>query len=111
MNHPNLPCPPWCDPRAHTVFDPENCEHGTPGLSWVPVVADTKLTVRLVQLANVDDLPDERTPYVSLQIDDITLGTMAATDLDPADCRMLAAALVVQAEKLELLLRHRAVTR
>jgi hypothetical protein len=97
-------CPPWCDPRAHVQHDAEDREHRSAGMTCKPVAADTEFTVRTIQNAGLSG--STSVPMVRLLVRDLDLNTDAETDLDPADARMLAAALLVEAERVEALLRR-----
>lgn len=110
-------CPDWCDPRAHIQRDPESPEHRSAGLTWKPNAADTQLTVCTVRLDETGTFTAVGATFVNLSIRDVESvypggrEIAAETDLDPADARMLAAALVCEAERVEALLRRRVVTR
>lgn len=107
-------CPEWCDPRAHIQHDRETPEHRTAGMTWKPNGADTQITVAEARLDDLGLFGHTGQVRVTLRIVeecpvDGTDG-IAETDLDPSDARMLAAALVCTAERIEALQR-RAVNR
>ncbi len=95
-------CPSWCDPRACISHDSESHDHGTVGLTWEPVAgAETEVTVRTVRLDNTGVCGHVGDEMVMLRITDHYAHTFTETDLDPADARMLAAALLVEVERVE----------
>lgn len=106
MSKPTIStCPAWCDPRTHVDHGPNSHdqEHREEGLTWKPLVADTTLTVRLVQFEEIEVPNSASDVMVHLSVTDngwelpITVGT----DLNPSDARMLAAVLVSAAERAE----------
>lgn len=102
-------CPSWCDPRVHHQHDSESPEHLTAGLTWKPVASDCELTVRTSRLDNTGLFGHLGKTLISLRTEDkasVMPGgepIVVELDLDPADARMLAAALVVEAERVEKL--------
>jgi hypothetical protein len=102
-------CPTWCDPRVHLDHDDETPEHRTAGLTWKPAAGDTELTVRTIRLDNTGAFGHTGQLLVNLYIEDTESfypGGRPITieaDLGPADARMLAAALVCEAERVEAL--------
>jgi len=103
-------CPDWCDPRVH-IDHPghDTSEHRSAGLSWKPVIADTTLTVRTVQLQGRGPSPLSAGPMIHLHILDIASHNpdgndiAAGTALSPEDAEMLAATLVCEAKRVRAL--------
>jgi hypothetical protein len=98
--------------RGYTSIDHpghDTSEHRSAGLSWKPVIADTTLTVRTVQLQSRGSTPLSTGPMIHLHIQngaslnpdgkDIAAGT----DLSPEDAEMLAATLVCEAKRVRAL--------
>jgi hypothetical protein len=103
-------CPEWCDPRVHIDHrGHDTSEHRSAGLSWKPVIADTTLTVRTVQLQSRGSSPLSTGPMIHLHILDAASvnppgkDIAAGTDLSPEDAEMLAATLVCEAKRVRAL--------
>ena len=109
-SQPAPSCPEWCDPRVH-IDHPghDTSEHRSAGLSWKPVIADTTLTVRTVQLQSRGSSPLSTDPMIHLHILDAASANphgkdiAAGTDLSPEDAEMLAATLVCEAKRVRAL--------
>lgn len=112
MSMTHSTCPSWCDPRVHVNLGPHDHEHREEGLTFKPLVADTELAVRLVQLEEIQpvvDSPSDVMVHMTIRDDELDIPVVVGTDLNPSDARMLAAVLVSAAERCEAAQRRNAL--
>ena len=109
-------CPSWCDGTLCTPAHLGAVEHTSLTMTFAPTAQiDARVEVGLVQVDFLDDpYPSTSGPMVHVTISHPLSETPhgepieGAADLSPADARLLAAALIAGAERVERL--HAEVT-
>lgn len=97
----NYTHPQWCDPRLCECTE-RNLDHRGAPTSWKPIEADAHLSVGLVRLDEIGYFDNPGTTNVLFAVDEeFTDGGPVELDLSPNDARMLAAALVMHADRAE----------